>query len=423
MFGPGKDSSTNRLCGAAAAEISAVAQQTGVMTDHTPDRPVDESAANAQSLPILPADAMAIAPAMPAAPMAPPVIIERKRSIASLLVVALLAGVVGAAADRVLFRDRFDTGASLQQLAAVSAERPAGSIAALAAALTPSVVAIEVEGWNGSGTGSGFVIRPDGYILTNHHVVDGGTLSRITVVFADGSEAAGKVVGSSSEYDLAVVKVEKTGLPTVTLGNSDGVVVGDPVIAIGSPLGLQSTVTSGIVSALNRPVTAGDSRSTSYINAIQTDAAINPGNSGGPLIDARGAVIGVNSAIATLGTAFGGDSGSIGLGFAIPINQAKRIAEEIIRTGTSRVPVMGILLDMSYRGDGARISTVQPGTGADEAGLKSGDIITEVEGRAVGDATELIVAIRSHEPGERLQIVLRSGQQFSVLLGADTTSN
>ncbi len=359
-----------------------------------------------------------------ALPQAPPVApVRKQRSTSSLIAVALIAGFVGAGADRLIFRDELDTGVSLQQLAAVSADRPEGSIASLAAALTPSVVAIEVDGWNGGGTGSGFVIRSDGYILTNHHVVDGGTLSRITVVFADGSEAAGKVVGSTSEYDIAVVKVEKTGLPTVTLGNSEGVVVGDPVIAIGSPLGLQSTVTSGIVSALNRPVTAGDSRATSYINAIQTDAAINPGNSGGPLIDARGAVIGVNSAIATLGTSFGGESGSIGLGFAIPINQAKRIAEEIIRTGTSRVPVMGILLDMTYRGDGARIGSVQPGTGADEAGLKSGDIITAVEGRTVEDATELIVAIRTHEPGERLRIVLSSGQQLSVLLGADTARN
>jgi putative serine protease PepD len=141
------------------------------------------------------------------------------------------------------------------------------------------------------------------------------------------------------------------------------------------------------------------------------------------LIDARGAVIGVNSAIATLGTSFGGESGSIGLGFAIPINQAKRIAEEIIRTGTSRVPVMGILLDMTYRGDGARIESVQSGTGADEAGLQSGDVITAVEGRNVGNATELIVAIRSHEPGERLRVQLSNGRQLSVLLGADTESN
>lgn len=407
MFGAGKESSTKRLCGPGVADRSESPDQTWHMT-----QPLEP-------MPTTPEPAV-VTPPPPVQYVEP----RKQRSIASLLLVAVVAGAAGAGVDRMFFRDEFDTGASLQQLASASLERPAGSIAALAAALTPSVVAIEVDGWNGGGTGSGFIIRSDGYILTNDHVVsDGGTLSQITVVFADGSEARGEVVGSTSAYDLAVVKVDRTGLPTVTLGNSDGVVVGDPVIAIGSPLGLQSTVTSGIVSALDRPVTAGDARSTSYINAIQTDAAINPGNSGGPLIDARGAVIGVNSAIATLGTSFGSESGSIGLGFAIPINQAKRIAEEIIRTGTSRVPVMGILLDMTYRGDGARIESVQAGTGADEAGLQSGDVITAVEGRNVSNATELIVAIRSQEPGERLRVQLSNGHQLSVLLGADTDSN
>lgn len=363
------------------------------------------------------------APHFQAPPVAPqPPVPTARRPIASLVAVALIAGAAGAGVDRFAFRS--DTGTTLQQLAATSTDRPAGSIAALAAKLTPSVVAIETEGWQGTGTGSGFVISSDGYILTNHHVVAGlGSSPRITVVFADGSKTAGKVVGSNSAYDLAVVKVQKTGLPTVTLGNSDGVVVGDSVIAIGSPLGLQSTVTSGIVSALNRPVTAGDASSTSYINAIQTDAAINPGNSGGPLIDARGAVIGVNSAIATLGSGYGGESGSIGLGFAIPVNQARRIAEEIMKTGTSRVPVMGIGIDMAYRGDGARVGSVQSGEGADRAGLKPGDVITKIDGRAVSDATELIVAIRAHQPGDELSVVLASGRTVTVVLGADTTSN
>ena len=367
----------------------------------------------------VPTPAPAYAPtAMQTAP--PP----RQRSIASLVVVALIAGGAGAGLDRVVFRPESGTGAALQQLAATPTDRPAGSIAALAAKLTPSVVAIETEGWQGTGTGSGFIIKSDGYILTNHHVVSGvGNNSRITVVFADGSKAAGKVVGTNTAYDLAVVKVDRTGLPTVTLGNSDGVVVGDSVIAIGSPLGLQSTVTSGIVSALNRPVTVGDARATSYINAVQTDAAINPGNSGGPLIDARGAVIGVNSAIASLGSTFGGESGSIGLGFAIPINQAKRIAEEIMKTGASKVPVMGIGLDMNYLGDGARVGSVKSGEGADKAGLKPGDVITKVDGRSIADATALIVAIRSHAPGDALSIALKSGKTLRVTLGADTATN
>ena len=386
-----------------------------------------------------PAHAPVAAPAVWQAPVAPPPFVSSglppqpplqpsniaqrgRQSIATIVAVALIAGAAGAGVDRLLFRGETDTGASLRQLAATSTSRPAGSIASLAAALTPSVVAIENESWQGSGTGSGFIIRSDGYILTNHHVID-GTNSRITVVFADGSRAKGSVVGSSTSYDLAVVKVSKTGLPTVTLGNSEGVVVGDSVIAIGSPLGLQSTVTSGIVSALNRPVTAGDANSTSYINAIQTDAAINPGNSGGPLIDARGSVIGVNSAIATLGSSWRSESGSIGLGFAIPINQAKRIAEEIMQTGKSRVPVMGITLDMTYRGGGARVEGVQSGEGADRAGLRAGDIITEVDGRAVADATELIVAIRSQQPGDELRVRTKAGKSFTVVLGADESSN
>lgn len=389
--------------------------------ESTPDVAVPSPAHAPVAAPII--TPMSPAPMQITVPGPPAVTAQRVRpSIALVVAVALIAGAAGAGVDRLLFRGETDTGASLRQLAATSTARPAGSIASLAAALTPSVVAIENESWQGSGTGSGFVIRSDGYILTNHHVIE-GTNARITVVFADGSKATGRVIGSSTSYDLAVVKVAKTGLPPVTLGNSDGVVVGDSVIAIGSPLGLQSTVTSGIVSALNRPVTAGDAGSTSYINAIQTDAAINPGNSGGPLLDARGAVIGVNSAIATLGRSLGGASGSIGLGFAIPINQAKRIAEEIMQTGRSRVPVMGITLDMAYRGDGARVDGVQSGEGADRAGLRAGDIITEVDGRTIADATELIVAIRSQQPGDELRVRLSTGKTVSVVLGADESSN
>lgn len=350
--------------------------------------------------------------------------VQPRRPIAGIVALALIAGGAGAAVDRVVFQRESSSGTTLQQLAQTTVDRPSNSIAALAAKLTPSVVAITVQGYQGSGTGSGFVIKSDGYILTNHHVVTGGgDNARITVVFADGSRAPGTVVGTNSAYDLAVVKVDRTGLPAVTLGNSENVVVGDAVIAIGSPLGLQSTVTSGIISALNRPVTTGDMNATSYISAMQTDAAINPGNSGGPLIDSSGAVIGINSAIATLGSNFGGESGSIGLGFAIPINQAKRIAEEIMQTGTSKVPVMGIGLDMNFAGTGARVGSVRSGEGAEKAGIKTGDIITKVDGKAVADATELIVAIRSHLPGDTLRVTLGSGKQLSVLLGADTATN
>ncbi len=342
------------------------------------------------------------------------------------LAMAVIAGLVGGVADHALFSNA-GTGAVLTQLANTSTARPADSVAALAAKVSPSVVNINVVSDGGSGTGSGFVIRSDGYILTNHHVIAGlGGNTKITVSFADGSKTTGTVVGSNSAYDLAVVKVDKTGLPAVTLGDSAGVVVGDPVIAIGSPLGLQGTVTSGIVSALNRPVTAGDSSggaSQSYFNGIQTDAAINPGNSGGPLIDGRGAVIGVNSAIASLGSSFGGQSGSIGLGFAIPINQAKRIAEEIMKTGKSQVPVMGISLDMQYSGSGARVADVLAGQGAQKAGLKAGAIIVSIDGNVVNDATSLIVDIRAHQPGDVVKVTTSAGKTFSVTLGANTSTN
>ena len=342
------------------------------------------------------------------------------------ILMALLAGGIGGAVDHT-FLNGGSTGTALTQLSQESINRPAGSVAALAARLTPSVVNISVSSPMGQATGSGFVIRSNGYILTNHHVVAGvGGNATITVDFANGTSAPGRVVGSNSAYDLAVVKVDKTGLPAVTLGNSDSVVVGDPVIAIGSPLGLQGTVTSGIVSALNRPVTAGDSSggaAMSYINAIQTDAAINPGNSGGPLIDSRGAVIGVNSAIASLGSGFSGESGSIGLGFAIPVNQAKRIAEEIMRSGTSQVPVMGVSIDMQFQGPGARIAAIRNGMGAQKAGLKVGDIVTAIDGTSVSDATALIVAIRAHVPGDVVHVTLKGGRTAAVTLGADTATN
>lgn len=295
-----------------------------------------------------------------------------------------------------------------------------GSIAAIAIALEPSVVQLNVSGSQGSGTGSGFILRSDGYILTNNHVAsiaDGG--GSIKVVFNDGSKADATLVGTNPGYDLAVVKVDKSGLPAVTLGSSSALQVGDTAIAIGSPLGLQGTVTSGIISALNRPVTAGGSGDAAYINAIQTDAAINPGNSGGPLVNGSGQVIGINSAIATMGQ--GGQTGSIGLGFSIPIDTAKRIAEEIIATGTSTTPIMGVELDMNYSGEGAKVTTVSAGGPAASGGVQTGDIVTQFDGQSIADATALIVAIRSLAPGEQVTLtVQRNGQtqDVTVTLGS-----
>lgn len=301
----------------------------------------------------------------------------------------------------------------LVQSSAESPERAPDSIAGIVSSVLPSVVSIIAEGKTDAGSGSGFVLRSDGYILTNNHVVD---LVKddgdITVVFSNGDEVPGTIVGTNVSYDLAVVKVDRTGLPAFALGNSKAVKVGDAVIAIGAPLGLEGTVTSGIVSAVDRVVTAGGSDDLSYINAIQTDAAINPGNSGGPLLDAQGRVIGINSAIASLAT--NGEPGNIGLGFAIPVNSAKRIAEELIATGASTTPAIGVSLDTSYQERGAKVREVTSGGPSETAGIKVGDVITSIGDRLINDATELVVAVRSYAPGDRIKVVFERG-------GKDTT--
>jgi putative serine protease PepD len=285
---------------------------------------------------------------------------------------------------------------------------PGASIASIAAAELPSVVSIVATGANSAGSGSGFVIRSDGYILTNNHVVAIAKGGKLGVVFDDGTRIKGDVVGTNPEYDIAVVKVAKKGLPAMLIGNSDDVSVGDMAIAIGAPLGLDGTVTAGIISALDRPVTAGDSNDTSFINAIQTDAAINPGNSGGPLLDGSGHVIGINSAIASMATG-NSEAGNIGLGFAIPINTAKRIAEELISTGKSQTPVIGVNLDTTYEGPGAKVLEVKANGPSEAAGLQKGDIITSLGGRLIDDATELVVAIRTHAPGDKVDVKIDRG--------------
>ena len=267
------------------------------------------------------------------------------------------------------------------------------------------------------GVGSGFVISADGYIVTNNHVAGvAGKNGTIEVAFANGKTATGSLVGASPDYDLAVVKVDRDNLETVPLGRSSALRVGDTVIALGSPLGLQGTVTTGIVSALNRPVTAGGEGETAFIDAIQTDAAINPGNSGGPLVDATGAVIGVNSAIATMGSA-AGQAGSIGLGFAIPIDTAKRVANEIIKNGAAQTPIIGVRLDMQFAGPGAKVIEVTDGGPAQAAGLRVDDIIVAVDGQKIADPTQAIVTIRAHAPGDAVTVsITRDGQPQDLRL-------
>lgn len=350
------------------------------------------------------------------------------------LLLALVAGGIGGGMGAYIERNGGLTQVELPQDERNLGGRAPDSVAGIAASALPSVVTLHVSGSTESGTGTGFVLDARGHILTNNHVVaPAGSSGEITVTFSGGETASAEVVGKDSGYDLAVVKVSGvSGLKPLPLGNSDNVQVGDPVVAIGAPFDLSNTVTSGIISAKDRPITAGgekgDGSDISYVDALQTDAPINPGNSGGPLVDTDAHVIGINSAIRAAdsgSTTEGGQAGSIGLGFAIPINQGKRVAEELINTGKATHPVIGVTLDMKYTGDGAKVgqkgadgkpSVAPDGPGA-KAGIQPGDVITEVDGRRVHSGEELIVKIRSHRPGDRLELKLtRGGKDLSMTL-------
>ena len=335
------------------------------------------------------------------------------------VIAGAIGGVIGNAGDGSLF----DSGAKFVSVDN-SIERAPDSISALAAKVLPSVVSISVRNGSEGGAGTGFVIRSDGYLLTNNHVVEGvANGGSLRVSFSDGKTVNGKIVGRDSAYDLAVVKVDLRNLRALQFGDSDKVQVGDSVIAIGSPLGLAGTVTSGIISAKDRAVTAGSRTSEgSFINALQTDAAINPGNSGGPLVDKSGAVIGINSAIATLDSS-SSQTGSIGLGFAIPINQARRTAEQLIKTGKSSHPVIGVSLDTRYMSGGARIAEVMAGSPAAKAGIVAGDTIIGIDGKSVNSADELIVAVRAKQPGDSVKLLLSangSKRTVTVVLAASS---
>lgn len=335
------------------------------------------------------------------------------------------ASVISACADKrtgALYLSSTGTCSSTRTLVEIGgADMNAKAISAL---VTPTVVSISVTSTAGSGTGSGSIYKSNSstsYIITNNHVIETAvTTGTIKVEFTNGDQVTATIVGRDPMYDLAVLAVKSGNLPTIAFGDSSKVSVGDPVLAIGSPLGLASTVTSGIVSALNRPVTAGSAGSESYVNAIQTDAAINPGNSGGALVDAKGRIIGVNSAIATLSS--GGTSGSIGLGFSIPINEAKRVIDEIIATGKSTRPVLGVFFDTAYTGIGARILRLSAGEGAEKAGIPAGSVIRSIDGVKIVDQVAAIVKIRSYAPGSPITLVVdlpNSGgsKSFRVTLG------
>ncbi|WP_253915835.1 trypsin-like peptidase domain-containing protein [Streptomyces sp. NRRL S-31] len=353
------------------------------------------------------------------------------------LAVAVVSAGVGGIAGAYVARDGLGDGVRLPRAAGVPAGRAPDSVAGIAARALPSVVTLHVRGADQAGTGTGFVLDDRGHILTNNHVVQpAGPDGEISVTFSSGDTVKAEVVGRDSGYDLAVVRVRGVhGLTPLPLGDSDTVQVGDPVVAIGAPFDLANTVTAGIISAKERPITAGGEKSdgsdVAYVDALQTDAPINPGNSGGPLLDSRAQVIGINSAIRSAGSgsdAGGGEAGSIGLGFAIPVNQAWRVARELISDGRATHPVIGVTLDMGYGGDGARIDdesarggpAVAVGGAGERAGLKAGDVVTDVDGERVHTGEELIVKIRAHRPGDRLRLTVARGgteREVSLVLG------
>ena len=334
---------------------------------------------------------------------------------AAVAVIALLGGVVGnylAATSQVLTSN--DVRLREAPPAAVSEGNVVGEVAN---AVQPAVVNIQVTSPRAMGEGSGVVIDDAGYILTNNHVVTmeggAGPDAAIEVVFASGQRAAAEIVGTDPLSDLAVIKVDVDNLTVAQLGNSDEVEVGQQVIAFGSPLGLPKTVTSGIVSATRRAIALGEDSSEGgeVIDAVQTDAAINPGNSGGPLVDTRGAVIGINTLIFTQ------SGGSDGLGFAIPINEAKRIAETLIRDGSITHPSIGVNARTAENGslDGAEVVNVRADSPAERGGIREGDVIVKMGEREVHSADELVVATRNSAPGTDTAVtVVRDGGRVEL---------
>ncbi|MFE4665935.1 S1C family serine protease [Streptomyces sp. NPDC056716] len=358
---------------------------------------------------------------------------------AGVLVAALLAGGLGGGLGYTLAKNDDDTSSTTVSASdsGGDVQRDPGTVAAVAAAALPSTVTIEAASSSGEGgTGTGFVFDTEGHIITNNHVVadavDGGTVS---VTFPSGKKYDAEVIGNAQGYDVAVIKLKDapSDLKPLTLGDSDKVAVGDSTIAIGAPFGLSNTVTTGIISAKNRPVASSDGSGTnaSYMSALQTDASINPGNSGGPLLDAQGNVIGINSAIQSSGSGLGatGQSGSIGLGFAIPINQAEYVAQELIETGKPVYAKIGASVSLEEGTGGAKITdtgaggadAVEPGGPAADAGLEPGDVITKLDDRVIDSGPTLIGEIWTHKPGDKVTLTYeRDGKTDTVDVTLDS---
>lgn len=360
----------------------------------------------------------------------------KRRGLALVALTALLVGTAGGVGGAAVYSATNDSTpnspsvtAPLNGNQAAPASAPDGSVQSAAAKVLPSVVKIAVATSQGAATGSGIVISKDGLIVTNNHVVAGaGAGATITVMLNDGRTVPATVKGTDPLTDLAVIHANATDLTPATLGASGKLAVGQGVVAIGSPFGLEATVTSGIVSALNRPVTSGDEQqdSTTVFPAIQTDAAINPGNSGGALIDLAGQVVGINSAIKTAGGSGQSEGGNIGLGFAIPIDQAKPIIDELVAKGKATHARLGVQVGDAQASDGltngARLGEVTSGGAADKAGLQSGDVVTTVDGKAIASGDALVAAVRSHRPGDEVKVTfVRDGktQTVTATLGSD----
>jgi putative serine protease PepD len=382
-------------------------------------------------------------------PLAPPAVPPRRgrRGFAAAVVTASLlvggaAGIGGAATYSALTDDSGTTGGrstATSSTVATSPDRsaPEGSVEEVAAAVLPSVVKLDVSGAEGQGSGSGAILSSDGQILTNEHVAAlAGEGGEITVSFTDGTKATATVLGSDPLTDTALLQAEDVeGLTPITIGESSNLDVGEEVVAIGSPFGLDSTVTSGIVSALDRPVDVGsDGQGNSTVYpAIQTDAAINPGNSGGPLVNMSGHLVGINSSIRTTGSSAGAESGSIGLGFAIPIDEVLPIIDQMKNGETPTHARLGITVGDVTAGpgasgaevtEGAEIQEIGDGSAAGAAGLESGDVITRIDDTVVTGSDSLVATIRSYRPGDEVQVTYeRDGDEKTVTLSLDSDAD
>ena len=341
--------------------------------------------------------------------------VKEKRTIGLLPAAALIVvAAIASGAITGIYATRFAPSANTSSVAEslkepASRGKPqaeAGTVQAVAEAVQPAVVSIRLLTEDNAISGSGSIISQDGYVLTNNHVVEGAADGRaeMTVTLQDGSTHRAKFIAGDSNTDVAVIKVEDvSNMPTITIGNSDDLAVGQNVVAIGAPLGLEQTVTTGIVSALNRPVRAGEGGEATIIDAIQTDAAINPGNSGGPLVNMNGELIGMNSVIASTNNG-SEEAGSIGLGFAIPANFARRTADQLIKDGKASYPLIGVSLDQRFRESGAKIAEVSKDGPGDKAGLKKGEVVIAINNRVIKNANGLIAAVRSSDFGAKIKL-------------------